>query len=258
MTRPSCTAVVRPALAEDAEAVGQVIVAAGRAAWTAIFDTARMRVDADRWRREIFRRDGRFLVGEDPATGRVLGFSACGPADDPALPWCVGELRFLHVHPDAWGTGLAQLLHDAALDALRAAGFVEARLRTEERNHRALAFYARAGWRPDGDVLERDHEGSRLREPWLRRPLGAVAGLTLSGPGTGVHETLQVAAGATAPLEAAAHPRLVVPLAGEAIVTPLTTGPAVALVVGSAGYVPQDQPVQLASDAGAVLLLTKA
>lgn len=43
---------------------------------------------------------------------------------------------------------------------------------TEERNARALRFYEREGWRPDGEVREREWHGAPLREPRLVRDLG--------------------------------------------------------------------------------------
>lgn len=158
---------VRPATRDDAAAVGAVIVAAGQAAWAHIFDVSAMRPDPSRWAAEIDAAEG-FWVGVDE-DGRVLGFSAAGFVDEQ-----LGELLFLHVHPDAWGTGLAGALHDEALGFLAARGRTEARLRTEERNHRALAFYARRGWVPDGRALERDVLGAALREPWLRRPTSGM------------------------------------------------------------------------------------
>ncbi len=144
---------IRPARAEDAAAVHQVLLAAGRAAWSDIFDTTE-------WRPSVELHDA-FWVAEDD--GRIVGFAAVKPE--------AGELDLLHVHPDAWGTGVAGLLHDTALAHLKAAGHTHAFLYTEERNHRALAFYRRLGWEPDGRIHEREHEGSRLREPWFRRAL---------------------------------------------------------------------------------------
>jgi len=160
---------IRRAHRDDAAAVGDVIVAAGRAAWRHIFDTSRMRQDAPRWAAMIGDAE-RFWVAEGD-DDRIVGFAAAGPATDAARgPEC-GELLMLHVHPDAWGHGVAPRLHDLALFHLARSGRREAVLRTEERNHRALAFYARRGWRPDGTALEREFQGSPLREPWLVRSL---------------------------------------------------------------------------------------
>ena len=56
------------------------------------------------------------------------------------------------------------MLLDAAHAALRDAGCEEAFLFTEERNERALAVYARAGYRPDGSSRQSDFRGMPIRE----------------------------------------------------------------------------------------------
>jgi GNAT superfamily N-acetyltransferase len=61
-------------------------------------------------------------------------------------PW----LDALYVRPAAWGTGVAALLHDRAVEALREAGVVRARLWVLEENRRARRFYERRGWELDG------------------------------------------------------------------------------------------------------------
>lgn len=58
-----------------------------------------------------------------------------------APPWLEG----LYVVPAAWGTGVAALLHDLALSAIREAGHRHARLWVLEHNARARRFYERRG-----------------------------------------------------------------------------------------------------------------
>jgi RimJ/RimL family protein N-acetyltransferase len=67
---------------------------------------------------------------------------------------------------------VGRALLDAAHDVLRAAGRTEVFLFTEERNARALALYAAAGYRPDGTVRESDFDGAVLRGPRLVKALG--------------------------------------------------------------------------------------
>jgi GNAT superfamily N-acetyltransferase len=52
----------------------------------------------------------------------------------------------LFVLPDWWGTGVAALLHDAAIDEMRSQGYREARLLTPTGHARARRFYERRGW----------------------------------------------------------------------------------------------------------------
>ena len=60
------------------------------------------------------------------------------------------ELLRFFVVPEKWGSGVADALHDAALERLRERGESKCRLWVMEENHRALRFYERHGWRPDG------------------------------------------------------------------------------------------------------------
>ena len=63
-------------------------------------------------------------------------------------------LEAMYVLPSAWGSGLADELHAAALDQLRAHGAMRARLWVLELNGRARRFYERHGWQPDGTTRE--------------------------------------------------------------------------------------------------------
>ena len=90
-----------------------------------------------RWRRF----PGRVIVAEEDNTVVALaGVDDC---------WLHG----FYVLPEYWGSGLADELHDAALDALRADGCTQAHLWVLEENHRARRFYERRGWR-----LTREYE----------------------------------------------------------------------------------------------------
>ena len=94
--------------------------------------------------------------------GRVVGFASSGPyrvasGDDKTLnttvfaePGSIGELYGFYVHPDSWGTGVANELHDRAVDALRADGWVRLKLWVLADNARARRFYERHGWTADG------------------------------------------------------------------------------------------------------------
>jgi GNAT superfamily N-acetyltransferase len=56
----------------------------------------------------------------------------------------------MYVRPEAWGSGVADELHERAVDAIRAAGHERARLWVLEGNIRARRFYERHGWVADG------------------------------------------------------------------------------------------------------------
>jgi GNAT superfamily N-acetyltransferase len=62
-----------------------------------------------------------------------------------------GRLERLYVRPGAWGTGVAQDLHTAAIEALRDQGAASASLWCLVENPRARRFYERQGWRLNGE-----------------------------------------------------------------------------------------------------------
>ena len=61
-----------------------------------------------------------------------------------------GWLEAMYVRPSAWGSGLADELHAAAVAELGRRGTERARLWVLDGNGRARRFYERHGWRPDG------------------------------------------------------------------------------------------------------------
>lgn len=73
--------------------------------------------------------------------------------EEPVGAACVtdGWLEGLYVVPERWGTGLADALHDRALDEVRKLGSASCRLWVLEDNTRARRFYERRGWRENGE-----------------------------------------------------------------------------------------------------------
>ncbi|MGY1669853.1 N-acetyltransferase family protein [Geodermatophilus sp. SYSU D00710] len=151
--------VIRPAEPGDAAAVAAVQARAGRAAWSSFLGDVLAEPDVPLWRERVTAPG--FLVAE--RGGAVVGFTR---ADD-----ATGEVTLLYVDPVEQGRGTGRALLAAVLDRLRRAGWDRARLRTEERNTGPRTFYERAGWRPTGEVLEREWAGHRLREVWYATDL---------------------------------------------------------------------------------------
>jgi GNAT superfamily N-acetyltransferase len=136
---------VRAAEAADHDAMAEVFLAAGRAAWGFAGEDALAAMRAP-----FFGRGE--LVAENESG--VLGFVAA--------VGCVIDL--LYTHPRAWGSGAGRALLAAGEAALREHGCAEATLWTEERNERARRVYEAAGWRTDGEVRDRVWHGAPLRE----------------------------------------------------------------------------------------------
>lgn len=80
--------------------------------------------------------------------GTVCGFANAAPAAGHGE--AVAELFTIYLHPDAWGTGLGHLLHEALVERLRERGYREAVLHVHPGNGRARRFYEAHGWRDDG------------------------------------------------------------------------------------------------------------
>jgi ribosomal protein S18 acetylase RimI-like enzyme len=149
---------VRPATAEEAQAIGAVFDAAVRAGWTYLGKLAEKPMfTPEDWDRLVADHTAPnvLLVATDRA-GRVVGFSAVHPED--------GEMFLLFVDPACAGRGVGRTLLNAAHDALRTAGCTEAFLFVHEQNERALAVYASAGYRPDGSIRESNFRGTAIRE----------------------------------------------------------------------------------------------
>lgn len=98
-----------------------------------------------------------FVPYEQRLTAYRAGFDSPPPdagiwvaeAEDEIVGTAVrraAELSALYVVPDAWGTGVAQALMAAALEAIRAEGHDEASLWVGTDNVRARRFYEREGW----------------------------------------------------------------------------------------------------------------
>lgn len=140
---------LRPATEADADAVSEVMGAAGVAAWGPFLGEERVEA---RTREALHPAD---LVAVD-GTG-VLAFVAWDSE--------TGEIVRLYTHPRGWGRGAGRALLGRALEALAGAGRSQAWLNTEERSERARCFYEGLGWREQGPPLVRDWHGAWLREP---------------------------------------------------------------------------------------------
>jgi GNAT superfamily N-acetyltransferase len=149
---------VRAAEPADHDAMAELFLAAGRAAWGFAGDAALAAMRAPAF-------TGGEIVAEEG--GAVVGFVV--PAD------C--DIDLLYTHPRVWGSGVGRALLAAGEAALRENGCTDAMLWTEERNDRPRRFYEAAGWRTDGGVRERVWNGAKLRELRYRKTLNPHTGV---------------------------------------------------------------------------------
>lgn len=170
---------LRDATPADAHAIADVLVRSWRAAYRGLLPddvlTGLSVPERERfWSDVLTARAPRTGAVVATIAGAVVGFASTGPplvpADraDPAL----GDLYALYLAPDAWRRGIGTLLHAAALDRLRSAGFTHAGLWVLDTNEPALRFYHRHGWTDTGrSRLDRGPGGSELNELRLHHDL---------------------------------------------------------------------------------------
>lgn len=161
---------LRPAIAADAASIGAVFDASVKAGWHYLGAlAAEPMFSAQDWVRLVADHmpPNLLLVAEDDA-GSVVGYVAAHPRD--------GELFLLFVDLDHAGRGIGRALLAAAHDALREAGCRDAYLYVHERNARAIAVYAAAGYGADGSVRESDFRGTRIRELRMVKRLAEQCG----------------------------------------------------------------------------------
>lgn len=107
------------------------------------------------------RPDGVPPAGGDDA--EIIGIATVGP-DRCSPGGDIGELWMINVRPDAWGSGAASRLLDAAQRKLNDLGYLSAILWVIADNARARRFYERHGWRSDGVEKRQVIGGGLVRE----------------------------------------------------------------------------------------------
>jgi GNAT superfamily N-acetyltransferase len=157
---------IRPATPDDARALAEVHVASWRAGYRGLIpddDLAQLSVDEreEMWLTILAGHEGTVLVAGDDgadatgAPGTIAGLIAFVPA--------AREIRALYVAPARFGQGIGSALLEAAHAQLGP----DCALWVLEDNERALRFYARYGYAPDGATTV--HEPTGLTELRLAR-----------------------------------------------------------------------------------------
>jgi ribosomal protein S18 acetylase RimI-like enzyme len=169
---------IRPAAVTDAERIAEIHVRSWQAGYRGLLpqpflDGLRPSERAPRWtmivQQAAWPHQGT-LVADD--AGEVVGFTDFRPTrDDDQNPAEVGEITTLYVLPAAWGRGIGRQLMIAAVDALSTAGYTSATLWVLATNTRAIRFYDRSGWKPDGTRKDDVVGGTTISELRYRRPV---------------------------------------------------------------------------------------
>ena len=164
---------IRPATETDLPAMVAIKHDAGVAAWGHILPPPVVDVlpFPDRWAAAIEAADPRVRVLIVGAGSEPLGFAVTRPSGDADADAHTGELDAFFVDPASWGRGAGRVLLDAAVAALRVAGFRDATLWTAAENHRPRRIYETAGWRTDGTDRRREFGGIEFVEIRYRIPV---------------------------------------------------------------------------------------
>lgn len=154
---------IRPGAADEVEAVLRMKNLAWRQTYTGqLSDAAFDRLDAElparvaNWQDSIRQGTQPPLVAAD-ARGQIIGVAAGGPARGDNPPAEV-ELYMVYVLAEAHGSGVGQQLVSAAI------GVAPAFVWVLESNARAIAFYRKLGFTPDGTAEPLSAQWNHQRE----------------------------------------------------------------------------------------------
>jgi ribosomal protein S18 acetylase RimI-like enzyme len=164
---------IRPAAAEDAEAVERLRIAGWQTAYRGIIPDAyldSLPVDVSRRRKHLESLPEGFRNDVAIADGCIIAWISAGPCRDPDRPGPRhGEIFACYVHPDWWRMGIGHLLMEHSLQALAEDGRDDVTLWVLEANDRARRFYAAFKFVPDGTRKLLDF-GEPVPELRYRRP----------------------------------------------------------------------------------------
>lgn len=143
--------IIRPAVVEDAAAIGEVHLASSEEAYAGLlpvefFRSRRTQAQdwVDRWRQIIEGGRHDVYVASDADT-QAVGFICVGNGrDEPGIGLPALEVQTLYVRASVYGTGTGYALLTTAL------GSSDAYLWVLQGNERAITFYERQGFRFDG------------------------------------------------------------------------------------------------------------
>jgi ribosomal protein S18 acetylase RimI-like enzyme len=146
---------VRAATPDDAFAIAWIHVATWQVAYRGLIQVpflAGLSVERREtsWRESLVAPAERASTSVALAGERVIGFASVGRSREEGAAPDDGELFAIYVEPACWGAGAGRLLMHRALADLRSEAFRSATLWVLAGNDRAIDFYAKAGWAPDG------------------------------------------------------------------------------------------------------------
>jgi ribosomal protein S18 acetylase RimI-like enzyme len=145
---------IRKAELSDARGIAEVHVASWQAAYRGFFpDDFLDNLSADNretyWQEAIeLGRSGLLVFEKD---GAIIGFASFGESrDEDAVEGYTSELFAIYFDPEQWGKGYGAELSAEVVKALNVRRFAELTLWVLKDNQRAIRFYEKLGFAPDG------------------------------------------------------------------------------------------------------------
>jgi len=162
--------IIRLARLDDASGIAQVHVKTWRVAYKGLVEDgylASLSVK-DRemtWRERMINNQAKLqfsFVAE--VNGTVVGFCVIGKSADDRAKENVGELYALYVLPEYWRKKIGTALFKKGYAKLIQLGFSIVTLWVLKGNERAIAFYSKYGFDPDGEEKDEDKNGYTLHK----------------------------------------------------------------------------------------------
>ena len=139
---------IRPAVFEDAAQIGYVHYMAWQETYKGLIDAeylAGLSVERSVKIAEWTWKNTAVAVLD----GKIMGFCGISASRDEDMP-DAGEVQGIYLLQVAQGKGLGRMLMEDALKRLKAAGYTEVILWVLKGNGKAMRFYEKAGFHPDG------------------------------------------------------------------------------------------------------------
>jgi len=96
---------------------------------------------------------------------RIVAFSNFGPLRDKDLDGdCVGEIYAIYALEEFWNRGIGRKLMDTSITTLREMEYSAVKIWVIETNQRAISFYRKFGFTPDGAKKVGHREDFELNE----------------------------------------------------------------------------------------------
>jgi ribosomal protein S18 acetylase RimI-like enzyme len=172
-----CQIIIRKAEIADSDGIAEVHVQSWKATYRGlipdfILDTLSIERRRALWENIISVGKTTTLVLE--LNGIVVGFANFGQTRDPDKnPEITAEITAIYLSPYCWHQGLGSKLCEQSIIQLHSLGFQEVTLWVLDGNEKAIRFYQRMGFQPDGVTKIDEQKELPLNEVrYVRRIIG--------------------------------------------------------------------------------------